>query len=213
MMRSVNLFRLRKMWLCRIFVTILTAYGFAGHASADQITFTGVITQSTQDGTGPAMNNPSLNLIKDGDSYSVTLDFPGTLTSPGAFNPLTGATLQFLDAAAGASETNFDTVSLTVLPDGSFADVSLLACLSTGSACDQGNQLDANFQIPAVQLNAKNWTGQAIAGLLPLDLLEDDGATDIHGSVSAVSSVPEPAQIWLLGAVITGMLWRLRRPR
>jgi hypothetical protein len=99
------------------------------------------------------------------------------------------------------------------LPDDSFADVSLLACLSTGSACDQGNQLDANFQIPAVQLNAKNWTGQAIAGLLPLDLLEDDGATDIQGSVSVVSSVPEPAQIWLLGAVITGMLWQLQRPR
>lgn len=213
MITSLNLSRLRKMPVDGIFAALLAASAFAGHAAADQITFDGRITQSTQDGTGPAVNNPSLNGIKDGDIYSVTLDFPGALTSPGTFNPLAGATLQFQDAAAGASETSFDAVSLTASPDGSFADISLLGCLSTGSACDQGNELDANFQIPAVQLDANKWTPRAITGLLPLDLLEDDGTTDIQGSVSAVSSVPEPAQIWLFGAVISGVLWRLRRRR
>ena len=111
------------------------------------------------------MNNPSLNSIKDGDVYTVTLDFPGALTSPGAFNPLAGATVQFLDVAAGASEASFDSVSLTVLPDGGLDDISLLGCLSTGAACDQGNELNANFQIPVAQLNAKVWTGQPIAGV------------------------------------------------
>jgi hypothetical protein len=191
-------------------IAVLAACGVAGQASAEEITFGGAITQSTQDGTGPAVNNPTLNGIKDGDFYTVTLDFPGSLTSPGAFDPLAGATLTFLDTAAGAGESAFDLISLSVLPDASFADISLLACLSTGGACDQGNELDANFEIPAVQLNSKTWNGQAISGLLPLDLLEDDGTTDIHGSVSAIAAVPEPTQIWLLGAVITGALWRSR---
>jgi hypothetical protein len=158
----------------------------------------------------PAVNNPSLNGIKDGEFYMVILDFPGLLTSPGAFDPLAGATLTFLDTAAEASESAFDLISLSVLPDTSFADISLLGCLSTGSACGQGNELDANFEIPAVQLNSKTWSGEAISGLLPLDLLGDDGTTDIHGSVSAIAAVPEPAQIWLLGAVITGARWRYR---
>lgn len=213
MFTSLNRTRLRKMPVSGTFAAILAACAFSGVASADEITFGGRVTQSTQDGTGPAMNNPSLNGIEDGDIYSVTLDFPGALTSPGAFNRLAGATLQFLDAAAGVSETSFDSVSLTVSPAGSFADISLLGCLSTGSACDQGNELDANFQIPAVQLNAKNWTPQPVTGLLPLDLLEDDGTTDIQGSVSAVSAVPEPAQIWMLGAATSAVLWRVRRRR
>ncbi len=191
-------------------VAALVACGAAGQASAEEITFGGTITQSTQDGTGPAVNNLSLNGIKDGDLYTVTLVFPGLLTSPVSFDPLAGATLTFLDAAAGVSESAFNLVSLSVLPDASLADVSLLGCLSTGSACDQGNELDANFEIPAVQLNSRTWNGQAISGLLPLDLLEDDGATDIHGSVSAIAPVPEPAQIWLLGAIVAGALWRSR---
>lgn len=144
---TFHITRSRHRWL----LLCLAACIYTGTAAADEIAIAGLITQSTPDGTGPAMNNPSLNLIKDGDSYSVTLDFPGTLTSLGAFNPLPGATLQFLDAAAGASETSFGSVSLSVLPDGSFADISLRGCLSTGSACDQGNELDANFQIPAIQ--------------------------------------------------------------
>lgn len=78
-----------------------------GHP-VEEITFGGAITQSTQDGTGPAVINPSLNGVKDGDSYTVTLDFPGPLTSPRAFDPLAGATLTFLDAAAGASESAFN---------------------------------------------------------------------------------------------------------
>ena len=152
----------------------------------------------------------SLNAIQDGDQYSVTLDFTGPLTTPGAFNPLTGATLAFIDAKRGVTEAGFDSVDLTVTPNGSFADISLLGCLTTGTSCALGNELDANFAIPDSQLNAKVWTGQVIAGLLPLDLLEDDGSTDIQGTVGTVSAVPEPAQIWLLGAAISAALWRSR---
>lgn len=144
-------------------IAVLAACGVTGRAAAEEITFGGAITQSIQDGTGPAINNPSLNGIKDGDFYTVTLDFSGPFTSPGAYDPLAGATLTLTDAAAGASESAFNLISLSVLPDAGFADISLLACLSTGSACDQGNEL--NFEIPAVQLNSKTWNGQAISGL------------------------------------------------
>jgi hypothetical protein len=39
---------------------------------ADTLTIGGAINQSTQDGTGPAVNNPSLNNISDGDSTTST---------------------------------------------------------------------------------------------------------------------------------------------
>ena len=176
-------------------------------AFADEMSFSGVITQSTADGTGPAVNNPSLNNIADGDAYTVTLDFPGSITGAGAFNPLTGATMSFVDLAASASENTFDTISLSVITDGSFFDISLLGCLTTGSACNVGNFLAANFQIPAASLNAQNVPVTAIVGLLPMELLEDDGVTDIHGSVTTYSytAVPEPAELLPLCAGLAAM--------
>ena len=126
--------RKRRLRMC--FLAGLAACASANGALADTITFGGVIVQSTQDGTGPAMNNASLNAIKDGDPYSVTLDFVGLLTLPGAFNPLTEATLTFTDTKAGVSEASFGAVSLTLTPDGSFADISLLACAYWSPAPD-----------------------------------------------------------------------------
>jgi hypothetical protein len=203
----------------RALLRAVAACAFAGSASAGAITFTGLITQSTQDGTGPAINNPSLNNINDGDVYTVTLNFSGSISSPGTY-PLAGATLLFNDPAAPASENGFNSVSLSVLPDGVFYDLSLLGCLSSGSGCTIGNELDANFKIPTAGLNAQNVAAQAIAGLNPpLDLLEDDGVTDIHGSVSQYSytgpaAVPEPSEIVPLG-LIFGLLAlsRLRSQR
>ena len=61
---------------------------FVSPANAGTISVGGLITQSTQGGTGPPLNNPALNSIVDGDSYVVTLSFAGTLAFPGAFNPL-----------------------------------------------------------------------------------------------------------------------------
>lgn len=193
---------------------------FVSAALADEVTFSGVITQSTADGTGPAVNNPSLNNIADGDAYTVTLDFPGSITGAGTFNPLAGATMSFVDAAASATETAFDTISLSVITDGSFFDISLLGCLTTGSACNVGNFLAANFQIPAASLNAQNVPATAIVGLLPMELLEDDGVTDIHGSVTTYSytgaaAVPEPAEFLPMCAGLAAMarlyLRRLKR--
>lgn len=164
-----------------------------GAASAGSITFQGLITQSTSDGTGPAMNNPSLNNIADGDSFLVELDLGAPITSPGSFS--TGAgTLFFTDAAAGASEIDFGPASLTVSPDGMSADFSLLGCLTTGSGCLVGNMLAVNFQIPAGMLADQNVPASTISGLSPaLDLLEDDGTTDIQGTVTGFSNVPEPS--------------------
>jgi hypothetical protein len=164
---------------------------------ADTLTVGGIINQSTQDGTGPAVNNPSLNNISDGSSFVVGLSFVGSIPSPGTYQ-LIGPSLFFSVAADGALENNFDSVSVTVATAGSFDQISILACLTTGSGCNQGNELALDFMIASVDLNSQNAVAQGILNLLPLDLLEDDGVTDIHGSITdysytSVSPVPEPS--------------------
>jgi hypothetical protein len=189
-------------------LTALAACALASSAFAGAITFTGVITQSTQDGTGPAVNNPSLNNILDLQSYLVTLVFPGSVTAPGTYN-LTGGSLIFSDPAAPASETGFSTISLTVTANGGFDEVSMLGCLTAGSGCFVGNQLDANFKIPATMLNAQNVAAIGLDQPHPLDLLEDDGVTDIQGSINTyngpASTVPEPSPGVLVGCVLTAL--------
>ena len=170
---------------------------------ADTITFRGAITQSTSDGTGPAANNVSLNNVNDGDGYLVTLTFTGSIAAPGTYS-LTGASLSFSDPSGPAIESTFSTISFTVSQGGGLDDISLLGCLTTGSGCLVGNELTANFQIAAASLNAQNVTATGLDQPHPLDLLEDDGGTDIHGSISsysytgAVNSVPDPESLWLL---------------
>ena len=78
---------------------LVAVFGFASVAVASTITFGGTITQSTQDGTGPAVNNSALNNIQDLQAYFVTLVFPGSITTPGIYN-LTGG-LTFSAIAAG----------------------------------------------------------------------------------------------------------------
>lgn len=181
-------------------------------AFADTISFSGLITQSTSDGTGPAVNNLSLNGIADGDAFLVTLNFTGAITSAGTF-PLAGATVSFTDAAALASETDFSSASFTVSPNGAFTDLSFLGCLNTGSGCLFGNMLTANFEIAAGMLNSQNVPATTIFGLSPaMDLLEDDGTTDIQGTVTSYSyvgasqtAVPEPSEALPLCLLIAGM--------
>jgi hypothetical protein len=180
----------------------LLGIGFANLACADAITFSGIITQSTSDGTGPAMNNPSLNNIADGDSFAVTLAFTGSITGPGT-SGLPGATLVFVDSTASVSETALGgSKSVSVASDGGSYDLSVFGCLSTGSdGCLGGNYLSANFQIPMSALNSANVTAQLVPNLYPaLDLLEDDGTTDIQGSINSYSytQAPEPSSAALL---------------
>jgi len=184
-------------------------WGFAGVAAADVITFSGTITQSTQDGTGPAANNPGLNLIADGDPFTVTLSFAGAIGSPGTYPlTLTRPGMFFLDPAAPVIETLFVSATLTVSPDLNpfYDDISLLGCLSSGSGCDFGNQLDANFEIPATSLTSQNIVAIGLDQPHPLDLLEDDGATDIHGTITGYSYSPEPSSAVLLLFVLAAVL-------
>jgi hypothetical protein len=183
-------------------------------AVAGTITFSGLISQSTADGTGPAVNNPALNNIMDGDNYVATINSQNQILSPGLYNT-PDLTLSFLDAGAGVSETAFNSVSVSVIVDGSFYDISVMGCLSTGSSCNTGNELDANFRIANTDLGSSNAPAFAIPLLNPsLDLLEDDGGTDIQGSVAKFgsASVPEPGTIAMATIGLAGLVFaKMRR--
>ncbi|HXF14624.1 MAG TPA: PEP-CTERM sorting domain-containing protein [Terriglobales bacterium] len=182
---------------------------------ADTVTVTGTITQSTQDGTGPAVSNPGLNNILDKDSFSVTFGFDGAITAPGTYNSLTGTSLIFADGAI--TESSFSSESLTIGESGGFDQFSFVGCLTTGSACDQFNQLDLIFQIAAPGINSPGTATQDQPLLSPsFELFEDDGVTDIHGELANYSytgvtaPTPEPGTLALLGSGIAG-IWLRRR--
>src|SRR5207244_13233092 len=104
-------------------ISILLAVTVGLHVTRGAtITFGGNIIQSTQDGTGPAVNNPSLNNIQDLMPYTVTLGFAGSITAPGTYD-LTGLT--FSVPAAPAMETSFGFISLTITTTAGFDDLSL----------------------------------------------------------------------------------------
>ncbi len=93
---------------------------------------------------------------------------------------------------------------MTISAAGAVNQFSVLGCLPN---CFTGNQLALTFSIPASQLNGAGVSASAIPGHLPLDLLEDNGDTDIHGTVATYShqnasatSVPEPVTWGLLGS-------------
>jgi hypothetical protein len=199
----------------------LALLGAAGVAPlrADTVTMTGLITQSVLDGTGPAIDNPDLNQIVDGAFYIVRLNLPNAISAPGTYD-LTGSDMFFRVETAGATETGFNSISLSIEQTGSFDNVSLLGCLSTGSGCNLGNELDLNFRIPSASLNAISAQALAIPGLVPFDLLEDDGATDIQGSIANYSytqtaPAPEPSPLVMMGAgmILTGLAGAWRRLR
>ncbi len=173
-------------------IASLFAVALSSQAIADTITFGGSVA-AAPGGTGPAVNNPSLNNIRDDDSYLVTLTFTGSITAPSTY-PLPGASLLFSDLDESASESSFSSVSLSVVTDGSYYDLSLLGCLSTGSGCLVGNYLSANFQIPSSSLNSAGVTAQSVPFLYPpLDLLEDDGNTEYQGFVNSTPTAAQAA--------------------
>ena len=191
----------RRMRLGRWFLTGWAVCSLANFAVGGAITFGGKITQSTQDGTGPALNNPTLNNIGDLESFLVVLGFPGSIASPGTY-ALTSLT--FNDPTAAANETSFGVISLTITANGGFDEFSLLGCLTTGGGCLAGNQLDANFKIPIAALNSQGVAATGLDQPHPLDLLEDDGTTDIQGSITSYSYAPEPSPVFLVRLGLRG---------
>src|SRR5260370_1398717 len=157
------------------------------------------------------MNNLPLNNIKDLQAYTVTLIFPGSITMPGTYN-LTGSSLKFNDPTAPASEMSFGSITLSIVLNAGFDQFSLLGCLTTGMSCAAGNQLDGNFKILSTMLNSQNVAAIGLDQPHPLDLLEDDGTTDIQGSITSysyngpTSAVPEPSATVLLGCALAALV-------
>lgn len=200
----------------RVLIAAFFALCVVERMEGSMISLGGLITQSTPDGTGPAANNPGLNNIQDGQGYTVLLNFAVPITAPGTYTP---TSLVFTVPTAGATETAFGLLSMTITANGSFDDFSLLGCLTTGGNCASGNQLTANFRIPAASLTLLNVAATGLDEPHPLDLLEDDGITDIHGSITLFSNanaaqVPEPGPAVPVGLalIIAGVFSRsLRR--
>jgi len=193
----------------------LFAIAAAAPLHADVIRFGGTIDQSVQDGTGPAINNPALNDILDGAEFTVDIGFQGSIAAPGTYQLMSAI---FHVASAGFAESDFDSASLTVVPFAAGLDeLSVFACLSSGSGCNQGNELAINLLVPATQLNSADALAFADSPLLPFDLLEDDGATDIHGSITQYSytppaGTPEPTTLCEFGTALAAVVFvRLRR--
>jgi hypothetical protein len=170
---------------------------------------TGVVTQDLADAGATAVANPSLDNVADGDPFTVTLTFSGDITAPGG--PFTLTSMLFSDSTAGASEGAFISGSMTITDVTGMDQFSVLGCLVDPVSCSQGNELDLNFQIPSAGLNQTGVSAQFIPALLPLDLLEDGGNTEIQGSLSGYSyastaQVPEPSTVLLFAASLAGLL-------
>ena len=95
---------------------------------------------------------------------------------------------------------------------GAFDDLTLKGCLTTGTGCDLGNQLSAIFRIPSAGLNSQNVAAIGLDPPHPLDLLEDDGLTDIHGTITgysyngSASAIPEPSLVGVLVCFFAGLV-------
>ena len=178
-----------------------------GAAQASTLTVGGTITQSTMDGTGPAIHTTSLNDILDGQSFEVTLVSAMPIDAPGFYN-LTGASLAFSVPSAAASEGMFGATSLTLTQEGGYLDFSLYGCIADAD-CSIGNALSASFRIPAGSLGGNHVATTGLDEPHPFELLEDDGVTDLHGSISTYSNTalvttPEPASSVLVGSALLG---------
>ena len=173
----------------------------------------GSITQSTADGTGPAVSNNALNNIVDGQTFQVTLTSATPISAPG-FYDLTGSSLVFSVPSAMASEERFGVTSLSLTQDGGYLDFSLYGCIADAD-CSIGNALSASFSIPAGSLGGSDVATTGLDEPHPFELLEDDGVTDLHGSIgtysnTALVTTPEPASSVLVGSALLGtaaLLW------
>jgi hypothetical protein len=179
-------------------------------ARGDMILITGTVTQDLADSGETAIDNPALNQINDGDSFTVALGFAGSASDSG----LTGtSSVLFTDNTASVSENGFISGVMDVSLDSGEDQLSVLACLLDPVSCTQGNQLDLNFQIAAAGFNQSGVTAQFIPGLTPaLDLLEDGGNTEIQGSITgysyiaSTSAVPEPSTLPFAGEAMAWLI-------
>jgi len=199
-------------WGCALTGLFAALCAVESPARADIVQVTGTITQDLTDSGATAGSNPALEAIKDGDLYSVQLTFNGPILAPGVFS-LTS--VQFKDLTHPVVENAFISGSMTITQSSGVDTFSALGCLIDAVTCLAGNQLDLNFEIPSSGLNMTGVAASAVPGIFPsMDLLEDGGSSDIHGTVTSyglVAAAPEPPARPILVAAAACILWRALR--
>jgi hypothetical protein len=196
--------------------TCLLTLCLTGFAHAGSITLTGIVTQSTADSMVPAMSNPSLNNIADGDLFKITMNFAGLIGAPSSTSL---SYVAFADTTNAGGENAFISGKLVITQSAGVDQFFMLACLVDQNTCQQGNQLALNFALPQAQLQFGSATPQTIPGLLPMDLLEDSGSTDIQGTLTtyafreSAAPTPEPTAFALTGLSLIGLAVLVRRSR
>lgn len=189
--------------LHRVVLALACLLVFAIGATADTITLSGSLFSVS---LGPAAFNPSLNGAQFGDQFIVQFTVTPPLASPGVY-AITSAS--FTDLTASATETGIDTGTLNISASGSDFVFSGFACVQAGN-CSTGNELDLNFSVPqSLLLSAASTT--SVPGLKDFELLEDDGATDLIGSLTSYQTVPEPSSALLLFSGITAIFVFVKR--
>lgn len=189
---------------CLVSIAALVAVVPCGGA----ITFTGAITQGIAELGGAPVANPTLASVTIGDPFTVTLSLP---VSPGDSGTYPLAAILFTDTLQNVSESAFISGTLIITTDGTTDYLTVLACLIDSVSCAAGNQLALNLTIPFGKTTAAGVSAGAVPGLLPLDLLEDNGLTDIHGAITTyafsapAAATPEPATALLAALALGGL--------
>jgi len=219
-----------------IFAGFMAGAGFAGHAHADTFSYNGYSLGGGENlhvtDAALAIDNEygGAGLIGLNGSYTIQaycVDLADWLLSSGSYitnvNPLVNPNLRGTSSITGDSKIT--DINALIANGGNFAAVQLAIWETEYGAAASFTPDDSGLQAVATgyltNIENGSWTGlggQTIAELSPVDgvanqtLVYLTAATNVLGSSTSLSSVPEPTTLALLGAGVV-MIGGVRKRR